>query len=163
MVESIRHHSPIRRGEDLILSYSSDQVRRSAIDFLEQFRARAGDDYLTLVGDISLGLWSGREETTDPAAWTDWLECMWRSKGYAFDSITSYGLVELRVDGGRALSVEVRPGENSRVLTGDAVREGDFTELEGLAKLREFVNSHVDAVPTVTQLMEKLRRSVDLK
>lgn len=37
--------------------------------FIHQFADRAGDDLLTLMGDISL--WGAT--TTDPAAWEDWL------------------------------------------------------------------------------------------
>jgi hypothetical protein len=41
--------------------------------FIRQFANRAGDDLLTLLGDISL---EADGNPTDPAAWTDWLECV---------------------------------------------------------------------------------------
>jgi hypothetical protein len=40
--------------------------------FVNQFADRAGDDLLTLLGDISLR----RATTCDPAAWQDWLACV---------------------------------------------------------------------------------------
>jgi len=40
--------------------------------FIDQFAKRAGDDLLTLMGDISVR----RSSTTDPAAWEDWLACV---------------------------------------------------------------------------------------
>lgn len=43
--------------------------------FIDQFAARAGDDLLTLMGDITTR--DGRTENTfDPAAWDDWIECV---------------------------------------------------------------------------------------
>ncbi len=41
--------------------------------FVDQFAFRAGDDLLTLMGDISMDE-SG--QTFDPAAWDDWLICV---------------------------------------------------------------------------------------
>ena len=41
--------------------------------FLNRFAERAGDDLLTLLGDISLTPSGG---TFDPAAWDDWLSCV---------------------------------------------------------------------------------------
>jgi hypothetical protein len=41
--------------------------------FVWQFANRAGDDLLTLLGDIRLEA-DGR--TTDPAAWNDWMACV---------------------------------------------------------------------------------------
>lgn len=42
-------------------------------EFLWQYARRAGDDLITLLGDIGLEA-DGRP--TDPAAWEDWLECV---------------------------------------------------------------------------------------
>jgi hypothetical protein len=41
--------------------------------FVWQFANRAGDDLLTLLGDIHI---HEDGETTDPAAWDDWVECV---------------------------------------------------------------------------------------
>lgn len=41
--------------------------------FLEQFAARAGDDLITLLGDVQL---QEDGQPTDPAAWADWLACV---------------------------------------------------------------------------------------
>ena len=41
--------------------------------FVRQFGDRAGDDLLTLLGDIQL---LGDGMPNDPAAWTDWLDCV---------------------------------------------------------------------------------------
>ena len=41
--------------------------------FLRQFADRAGDDLLTLLGDVSAG---PNRRTFDPAAWDDWLRCV---------------------------------------------------------------------------------------
>jgi hypothetical protein len=41
--------------------------------FLDQFADRAGDDLLTLLGDIALRSDGG---TFDPAAWDDWVRCV---------------------------------------------------------------------------------------
>lgn len=41
--------------------------------FLNRFAERAGDDLLTLLGDITLRPGGG---TFDPAAWDDWMECV---------------------------------------------------------------------------------------
>jgi hypothetical protein len=42
--------------------------------FLNQYAERAGDDLLTLLGDISM--MKSDDMPTDPAAWTDWLACV---------------------------------------------------------------------------------------
>ncbi len=49
------------------------QAFQTMTDFLWQFARRAGDDLITLLGDIE-PLADGRP--TDPAAWDDWLECV---------------------------------------------------------------------------------------
>jgi hypothetical protein len=41
--------------------------------FLDQFYARAGDDLVTLMADISIEPDDG---TLDPAAWEDWMKCV---------------------------------------------------------------------------------------
>jgi hypothetical protein len=41
--------------------------------FLDQFAERAGDDLLTLLGDIAL---RPDGDTFDPAAWEDWIACV---------------------------------------------------------------------------------------
>ncbi|MFD8421647.1 hypothetical protein [Streptomyces sp. NPDC059466] len=41
--------------------------------FLWQFANRAGDDLLTLLGDIGI---EADGQTTDPAAWEDWMRCV---------------------------------------------------------------------------------------
>jgi hypothetical protein len=41
--------------------------------FVKQFADRAGDDLLTLIGDIAMG---SEGETFDPAAWDDWMDCV---------------------------------------------------------------------------------------
>ena len=41
--------------------------------FIWQYANRAGDDLITLIGDIQIEADGG---PTDPAAWTDWLECV---------------------------------------------------------------------------------------
>ncbi len=42
-------------------------------EFLWQYARRAGDDLITLLGDIELESDGG---PTDPAAWDDWLDCV---------------------------------------------------------------------------------------
>jgi len=42
-------------------------------NFLWQYADRAGDDLLTLLGDIHIEADGG---PTDPAAWSDWLACV---------------------------------------------------------------------------------------
>jgi hypothetical protein len=50
---------------------------REALDamalFLDRYAERAGDDLITLLGDLQL-MQDG--EPTDPAAWPDWLSCV---------------------------------------------------------------------------------------
>jgi hypothetical protein len=41
--------------------------------FLWQFANRAGDDLVTLLGDIAI---DAAGETNDPAAWDDWMDCV---------------------------------------------------------------------------------------
>jgi hypothetical protein len=41
--------------------------------FLWQFANRAGDDLMTLLGDIAI---DADGDTNDPAAWDDWMECV---------------------------------------------------------------------------------------
>ncbi len=40
--------------------------------FLRQFMKRAGNDLATMIGDTTVDA----HDTFDPAAWTDWLECV---------------------------------------------------------------------------------------
>ncbi len=42
-------------------------------EFLWQYARRAGDDLITLLGDIDL---ESDGSPTDPAAWDDWLDCV---------------------------------------------------------------------------------------
>jgi hypothetical protein len=41
--------------------------------FLWQFANRAGDDLMTLLGDIAIDT---DGDTNDPAAWDDWMTCV---------------------------------------------------------------------------------------
>lgn len=41
--------------------------------FLWQFANRAGDDLMTLLGDIAIDV---DGDTNDPAAWDDWMDCV---------------------------------------------------------------------------------------
>jgi hypothetical protein len=52
---------------------SESEAFRAMSRFLWQFANRAGDDLLTLLGDIHM---EADGEPTDPAAWDDWLECV---------------------------------------------------------------------------------------
>lgn len=54
---------------------TESQAFQAMTDFLWQYARRAGDDLITLLGDIEL-LADG--SPTDPAAWEDWLECVRR-------------------------------------------------------------------------------------
>jgi hypothetical protein len=62
-------------GEAHMSEYALDEREAFLVmsRFVWQFANRAGDDLLTLLGDISL-----REDggPTDPAAWTDWMACV---------------------------------------------------------------------------------------
>jgi hypothetical protein len=49
------------------------QAFQAMAEFLWQYARRAGDDLITLLGDIELEA-DGRP--TDPAAWDDWLDCV---------------------------------------------------------------------------------------
>ena len=42
-------------------------------EFLWQYARRAGDDLITLLSDVGL---ESDGQPHDPAAWTDWLECV---------------------------------------------------------------------------------------
>jgi len=46
-------------------------------EFVWQYARRAGDDLITLLGDIDL---QPDGQPTDPAAWDDWLDCVRRVK-----------------------------------------------------------------------------------
>jgi hypothetical protein len=54
---------------------TDEQAFQVMRDFLWQFARRAGDDLITLLGDIE-PLEDG--QPTDPAAWEDWLESVRR-------------------------------------------------------------------------------------
>jgi len=43
------------------------------VQFLRQYAERAGDDLITLLGDVES---MGDGQPTDPAAWSDWLACV---------------------------------------------------------------------------------------
>ncbi len=58
------------------------QAFRAMSLFLDQFAERAGDDLLTLLGDITIESDGG---TTDPAAWDDWMRCVEQAKRTAAD------------------------------------------------------------------------------
>ncbi len=49
------------------------QAFQAMSEFLWQYARRAGDDLITLLGDIEL---EADGHPTDPAAWDDWLECV---------------------------------------------------------------------------------------
>jgi hypothetical protein len=52
---------------------SEQQAFLAMTEFLWHYARRAGDDLITLLGDIELEADGG---PTDPAAWEDWLECV---------------------------------------------------------------------------------------
>ena len=52
---------------------TEQQAFQAMAEFLWQYARRAGDDLITLLGDIELEP-DGRP--TDPAAWHDWMECV---------------------------------------------------------------------------------------
>lgn len=52
---------------------SDQQAFQVMTEFLWQYARRAGDDLITLLGDIEL---ESDGKPTDPAAWDDWLECL---------------------------------------------------------------------------------------
>jgi hypothetical protein len=56
-------------------AYSMDEHEafEAMSKFLWQFANRAGDDLLTLLGDIHIEADGG---PTDPAAWDDWMACV---------------------------------------------------------------------------------------
>jgi hypothetical protein len=54
-------------------SLSEQQAYQAMVEFLWQYARRAGDDLVTLLGDVELEA-DGRP--TDPAAWSDWLDCV---------------------------------------------------------------------------------------
>lgn len=55
------------------LVLSEQEAFLAMAEFVWQFARRAGDDLLTLLGDIGL---EADGNTTDPAVWEDWLECV---------------------------------------------------------------------------------------
>lgn len=70
--------SPPRHPSVSVESLSVGEAFAAMSLFIDQFAKRAGDDLLTLMGDISL-MPDGsvrRGMTTDPAAWDDWLACV---------------------------------------------------------------------------------------
>lgn len=52
---------------------TNQQAFQAMSEFLWQYARRAGDDLITLLGDIELEADGG---PTDPAAWNDWLACV---------------------------------------------------------------------------------------
>jgi hypothetical protein len=67
----------LRRGESAY-SLSEQEAFLAMTLFIEQFASTAGDDLATLAADISV---ESDGSTLDPAAWTDWLECVKAAKG----------------------------------------------------------------------------------
>lgn len=68
---------PLPNDSDRLLSHGEAFAAMSL--FIYQFASRAGDDLLTLIGDISPWVGDGaqaRPITGDPAAWDDWLDCV---------------------------------------------------------------------------------------
>jgi hypothetical protein len=55
---------------------TEQEAFRAMTFFLEQFYSRAGDDFVTLLVDIGIEADGG---THDPAAWTDWMDCVRRA------------------------------------------------------------------------------------
>ena len=66
------HHNENRPDFGALTELQAFQVMT---DFLWQFARRAGDDLITLLGDIE-PLVDGHP--TDPAGWDDWLACVSR-------------------------------------------------------------------------------------
>lgn len=62
-------------GEAADAGLTEMQAFQAMSDFLWQYARRAGDDLITLLGDIE-PLADGRP--TDAAAWDDWIECVRR-------------------------------------------------------------------------------------
>ncbi len=63
-------------GDDMAeaATLSEREAFAVTIEFLWQYARRgAGDDLITLVGDVEL---MDDGEPADPAAWGDWLECV---------------------------------------------------------------------------------------
>lgn len=55
------------------VTLTQDEAFRAMVEFLWQYARRAGDDLITLLGDVEL---EADGMPTDPAAWEDWTECV---------------------------------------------------------------------------------------
>ncbi len=64
--------SPVDQSSDAQM-LSERQAFQAMAEFLWQYARRAGNDLITLLGDIEL---EDDGQPTDPAAWDDWLECV---------------------------------------------------------------------------------------
>jgi hypothetical protein len=63
--------------------YLSERQAFAAMSlFVNRFADRAGDDLLTLLGDLTLQTDGG---PFDPAAWDDWLSCVHAIVGFSDD------------------------------------------------------------------------------
>lgn len=61
-------------NESKAVTLTPEQAMDAMRRFLEGYYSRTkSDDVAMVLSDI---LWSGKEQTTDPAAWRDWLECI---------------------------------------------------------------------------------------
>ena len=66
------------RGGDAAFTLTEQEALLAMSLFIAQFASTAGDDLPTLAADISI---EADDETLDPAAWADWLECIRAVKG----------------------------------------------------------------------------------
>jgi hypothetical protein len=73
--------------------------------FLWQFANRAGDDLLTLLGDITI---RSDGDTTDPAAWDDWMDCVRTVK----EGVSSQFGDETTESSGKAALVHLEEGDD---------------------------------------------------
>ncbi|UFS58286.1 hypothetical protein [Subtercola endophyticus] len=124
------------------MGFSALEIRDGSLLFLEKFETTAGDDLTTLIGDTDRSVWADGG-TTDPAAWFNWIRCLWLMKGIS--SVWKGGQkVEVQTDTGDLAVLEWLPCRNTDWPPGyDAVAVGrPFTELSGfemfVSALREF-------------------------
>jgi len=64
---------PLPNDADASVGLSVQQAFQVMTEFLWKYARQAGDDLVTLLGDIELESYGS---PTDPAAWEDWLECV---------------------------------------------------------------------------------------
>lgn len=141
------------------LWFSGEEVRMAAINYCRQFQRPGGNELWLLEDDLRL---ESDGTVSDPAAWSDWLHCLWMLRGVQDNDLARWGRQHLTVAEGRVVEATVLNGADTQFVGygSEADDELDsnliYSERSGLDALRIFIDRATTSMREVSELESAL-------